>query len=101
MRTSVTAALTWIFSAKGPRGSAPASRSSSLDRLALARGQVFELVAADAADVEVLRLRMREVEAAHARGRMHRVALGQRHADLVGIERSNIARLTACSGQAG
>ncbi len=47
----------------------------------LAGGVRLDLVAPDPPDVEVLRVRAREVEAADARRRPHRERFGQRHAD--------------------
>src|SRR5512134_1349016 len=45
------------------------------DGFVLACGQVFELVPPDAADIEVLRLRVGQVEAADRGSRVHRVVL--------------------------
>ena len=56
------------------------------DAARAALGPALQLVGADAADVEVARFGMGEVEAGDARRRQHRQALGQRHADLVAAE---------------
>src|SRR3954463_344507 len=57
-----------------------------VERHVLARRVVLDLVAADAADREIARLRMREVDAADARARHHRERLGERDPDLLGAE---------------
>ena len=54
--------------------------------MSLADGVVLDLVAPDAPDGEVAHLRMPEVDAADARGRNHRAALRERHADVLGAE---------------
>src|SRR5688572_2751330 len=56
-------------------GAQPALRL--LDGHPLSRGIVFDLIAADAADREITGFGVREIEAAHRRGRGHGGALGQ------------------------
>src|SRR3546814_19839871 len=47
---------------------------------------VFDLVIANIAYIEVLRLGMAEIKARHAGSRIHRIALGKLHADLLGLQ---------------
>src|SRR3954468_5264827 len=56
---------------------------------------VLDLVAAEPPDREVARLGMREVDAAHARSRRHRVGLGQREPGLLCAEEPEQLRLLA------
>src|SRR5947208_2540999 len=56
------------------------------DRTPLAAGITGDLVVPDSADGEVPRLRMREIEAADARGRDHRGMVGQGEAGRGGVE---------------
>src|SRR5204862_7507109 len=61
----------------------------------LPRGVVLDLVAVDPADREVARLGMREVDAAHARGRRHRIALREREPGFLRAEQREQLRLLA------
>src|SRR5690606_13723106 len=47
---------------------------------------VFYLVVTDVANIEVLRLGMAEVKTRHTGRRIHGIALGQLHADFLGLE---------------
>src|SRR5689334_24652954 len=53
------------------------------DRHAFARVVVLDLIAIDLAEAEVTRLRVSEVEAAHARAGPHRARLGEHHAGVL------------------
>jgi hypothetical protein len=64
----------------------------------IARGPVLQLVVADAADVEVARLGVRQVEAADAGRRRHRQAVGQAHADVAGLQHAEHRALDAVVG---
>ncbi len=59
---------------------------------------VLELIASDPADVEVLRLRVAEVQAAHRGRRQHRERLGQRDADSRRVEQPEQRGLLAVIG---
>src|SRR2546425_5730912 len=65
------------------------------ERQPLAGGIVLDLVAADAADGEIPRLRMPQVDAAHARCRDHRARLRERDADVFGAEQLEELELLA------
>ena len=65
--------------------------SSSRDPRALR--EVVELIVADAADGEVLRIRMREIETGDGGRRQHGEVLGQRHADRVRAQQREQRRL--------
>src|SRR5581483_4303505 len=71
------------------------------DRRALATGIVLHLVAADAADGEVPRVRMCEVHAADAGPRERGVRLGQPEAGLLGAEQGEQLALLAVVGACG
>src|SRR5260370_29991279 len=64
----------------------------------LARVIVDDLIASDAADREVLRLRMGEVEAAHGCRGGHGEILGQLDAGATGLEQCEECRLLAVVG---
>jgi hypothetical protein len=76
-------------------------RSASSHAPALARRVVFHLIALDLADAEVMRVRVAEVEPAHRRARPHREALGQLHADALGLDQRNSVAFSVWSGCAG
>src|SRR5690606_32786871 len=66
-----------------PSGEAGGERPAQLRLLAAGTGEVVgELVLPDGADVEVARLRVREVEPRDARGRLHRERLRELDAHL-------------------
>src|SRR5512144_2825705 len=53
---------------------------------ALAPGVILDLVALDLADAEIGALRMAEIKPAHRRARPYGEALGQLHADALGLQ---------------
>ena len=71
--------------------SEPSSRC--VDGLSFARRIVFQLIPADAAEHEVARLGMAEVNAADAGRRCHRAAIGQIDTDALRCEQIELYRL--------
>jgi hypothetical protein len=67
-------------------------------RQARALREIVELVVADAPDGEVLRVRMRKIEAGDRRGRQHREAFGEGHAEFVGTQDIEERRLDRVIG---
>ena len=73
-----------------------------LDRHALARRVVLDLIALDFGDAEIMRLRMGDVEAGDRGGRPHRVALGELDPDRpLGVEQPEEGRLLGMVGLGG
>src|SRR5436190_21272048 len=72
-----------------------------LDSRILAARRILDLVARDAADREVPRLRMTEVDAADARTGHHRVRLGERDAERLGAEQVEELALLGVVGARG
>src|SRR5438067_1264027 len=66
-----------------------------VDRLALAAGVVRDLILPDATHREVARVRVGEIQTAHARGRRHRRTFGQLDAKLARVEQIEQLELLA------
>src|SRR5260221_7010981 len=75
-----------------------------LDRDTAAPGIIFELVAADPRDAEILAIAVAEIEARHRRGRQHREILGQRHLTRISaqhLEQHGFEAVVGAGGIAG